>query len=179
MIYAQINNQKIVNTLELNDGSLLPLFANDPNTGIPYDAVIQIDIIFPQPGIGWSYINGIFYPPSVAPPAYPSPEYFQMVVSNAIAFGNSLIVQYAAQNVSLGITQAGKTAAVMNYMNLLTSCLSTGSLYEAINQMNVILADTSDTKTNLAPFVTNNTIYFYLNQIQTYLGIPLTPNPGP
>lgn len=179
MVYAQITNRKIVNIIELEDDSLVNLFKTNPNTGSEYDAILQIDNIFPQPGIGWSYINGIFVSPSPALPVYPSPEYFQMIVANAITFGNSLIVQYAAQNVSMGITQAGKTAAVMNYMGQLTLCLSTGSLYEAMNQMGAIIADTSDTKTSLAPFVSNATVYSYLNQVQAYLGITITPYPGP
>jgi hypothetical protein len=172
MVYAQINNLEVINTVTLDDISLLSLFSNDPNTGNPYDAIIQIDNIFPQPGIGWAYINGNFTPPPPPLPIYPSPEYFQMVVNNAIAYGNQLIVQIASQNVSMGITQYGKTLDVMNYTAQVILCLNTGSLYEAINQINILIADTSSTKTNVAPFITNDNLTSIKYQIQNYLGVP-------
>ena len=78
----------------------------------------------------------------------------------------------------MGITQAGQTLPVMNYMAQLTLCLSTGSLYEALTQIGTMIADTSSTKTSLSPFVTNDILYTYLNLIQTYLGLTLTLNPG-
>ena len=113
------------------------------------------------------------------PPA-PNPT---TLVSNAMTqgmqFGQSLVVQYAAQNVLAGITQAGQTIAVATYLQPLGYLLNSGSLYGAITEINNLIADTSTTKTNLAPFVTNNILYSYLNQIQAWLGLPLTANPGP
>jgi hypothetical protein len=97
---------------------------------------------------------------------------------NAQTFGQGLINQYAAQNIVAGITQAGQTLAVQSYLNLLADMLYTGSLYGAIQVIEQLIADTSSTKTSLSPFVTNTILYTYLNQIQTYLGVALTPNPG-
>ncbi len=64
MIFAQISNQFIVNTIILTDGSLVDLFLNDPSTGTPYDYVLRIDMVYPQPGINWSFDGIQFYPPS-------------------------------------------------------------------------------------------------------------------
>ncbi len=231
MVYAQISNGMVVNTIALDNTSLLPLFQLDPY-GNPYDAILQIDQIYPQPSIGWAFDGMGFYVPSTlaliqnntivsvcqnssnfiaqnatkyqaiidittlnpqptigwtynsdtslsAPPAYPSSEYFQKIVTNAMAFGNQIVVQGATRNIMMGITQAGKTIDVMSYTSQLVSCLVTGSLYAAITQINTMIADTSDTKANLSPFITNSALYSTLNQIQSYLGIPLTPNPGP
>lgn len=65
MIFAQISDQKIVNTIELEDASLLDLFNINPSTGIDFDCIIQIDIIDPLPGIGWTYVNGLFFAPPI------------------------------------------------------------------------------------------------------------------
>lgn len=105
-------------------------------------------------------------------------EQVQLAISNAMQFGTQLLVQYATQNVLAGITQAGKTQSVMDYCHELAHCLITGSLYAAISQITVMIADTGTAKTNLSPFITNNTLYTFMNKIQTYLGLPLTPNPG-
>lgn len=310
MVFAQIMNGQVVNAIALSDTTLLDNFRHDPVSGIPYDYVIQIDYVYPQPGIGWGFDGTAFYrkltlalvmnnvvvsvipnnstflstqamafqavvdittmspQPAIgwlynldgtlsAPPTPGSQAYYQSVVAAAIAFGQSIIVGAAARNISLGITQAGMTAAVMAYTDGLLTSLLTGSLYEAISQIMAMIADTSSAKvgayatgpdgsflggtitftavtlgpignsivltfnglqqvgtvvnawnaanpTNqvtytgsstalpnsatvtlsggvqtLAPFVTNDTLYATLNQIQVYLGITPTPNPGP
>jgi hypothetical protein len=310
MIFAQIMNGQVVNTIVLNNTVLLSDFANDPASGNPYDYIIQIDYVYPQPGIGWGFDGTAFYrnltlalvmnnvvssviqnnstfmatqsmsyqavidvttmnpQPSAgwiynadgslsAPPTPGSQAYYQAIVASAIAFGQTIIVGAAARNISMGITQAGMTAAVMAYTSDLLTSLLTGSLYEAISQLMVMIADTSPAKVGahatgtdgtllsgtitftavnlgvtgnsialtfnglqqvgtvvsawntanpsnqvtytgsstavpesatvnlsggvntLSPFVTNDTLYSTLNQIQTYLDIPLTPNPGP
>lgn len=49
MIYAQIRNELIVNTIILNDADDLHLFTDS------FDYVLQIDQIYPRPGIGWTF----------------------------------------------------------------------------------------------------------------------------
>lgn len=177
MIYAQIRNGVIVNTIDLKDESLLSLFETDQN-GTPYDLIEQVDSIVPQPGIGWTFDNVNWNPPVVIVPQT-TVEMYTALVQNAITFGQSLTVQFATQNVMAGITQAGQTLAVLNYAANLYTYLSTGSLYVALAELETMIADTSSTKTALAPFITNDILYAYMNQIQGYLGMPLTPNPGP
>jgi hypothetical protein len=63
MVFAQISSGQIVNTIILNDMSILNLFMADPTTQIPYDYVLQIDNQYPQPGIGWAFDGIQFYPP--------------------------------------------------------------------------------------------------------------------
>ena len=48
MIFVQIKNGQVQNTITLEDESLVPLFQNDPN-GNPYDFVIKVDGMYPQP----------------------------------------------------------------------------------------------------------------------------------
>ena len=99
-------------------------------------------------------------------------------IGAAMEFGTQMLMQFATQNVMAGITQSGKTQACIDYCHELAHCLITGSLYAAINQINTMIADTSTTKANLSPFITNNVLYVFLNKVQTYLGLPLTANPG-
>jgi hypothetical protein len=57
MIYAQIKDQKIVNIIDLQDITLVPLFLDG------FDDIVRIDLLDPTPGIGWSYVNGTFTAP--------------------------------------------------------------------------------------------------------------------
>ena len=178
MIYAQIRNNIIINTIILDDPSLISLFSIDQN-GNTYDSLVQIDNIVPQPGIGWTFDNVNWNPPTPIPTSQTLVDIYTAVVQNAINFGQALIVQFATQNVMAGITQSGKTQAMLNYCSNLYVCLSSGSLYAAIDGLNTMITDTGSDKTNLSPFITNNILYAYMNQIQAYLKISLTPNPGP
>lgn len=64
MIYGQVKNGIIENTIVLDDSNLINLFSNNLFTGEPYDYVIQLCNHIPQPGIGWSYDGSNF----IAPP---------------------------------------------------------------------------------------------------------------
>lgn len=67
MIFAQIYNGQIQNTIILNNISSVCLFQNDPITEIPYDFVIQIDGMYPRPGIGWQFDGISFSAPILIP----------------------------------------------------------------------------------------------------------------
>lgn len=119
----------------------------------------------------WSTATAATFEPTTA-------QQVSYAIGEAMSFGTAVLNDFATQNVLSGITQAGKTQAVMDYCHELTHCLITGSLYAAIGQINDMIADTTSTKTTLSPFITNNILYTYLNKIQTYLGVTVTPNPG-
>lgn len=63
MIYAQIKDGVIKNTIVLKDDSLLDLFRTDPMTGVSYDSVRLIEHLYPRPGIGWTFDEIMFAPP--------------------------------------------------------------------------------------------------------------------
>jgi hypothetical protein len=95
--------------------------------------------------------------------------YIESVIGSAIAFGSSLVKSFAAQNVLLGITQAGKTNEVRNKMSGVLSALQTGSLYDAIAQAKAI--DEADYDST---FITAPRLLNFVNKLETYLGIPLS-----
>lgn len=95
-------------------------------------------------------------------------------IADAQAFGMQVLIDFATENVLMGITQAGQTIPVNLYLHRLGHYIGTGSLYAAIDEMNTIIADTTTAKTSLYPFVSDARITTYKNRIQTYLGVPLT-----
>lgn len=64
MVFAQIKDQLVVNTIIIDDESMIDLFSNDPVTEQPYDLILRIDYIYPRPGIGWVFDGIIFIPPA-------------------------------------------------------------------------------------------------------------------
>lgn len=91
------------------------------------------------------------------------------VVSSAMTKGQSIIQEFIAENLVLGITQAGKTKEVRQAMAEVTSCLMTGSLYDAIDELRLIPAEAKD-----STFITDVRILSYINKIETYLGLELS-----
>lgn len=91
----------------------------------------------------------------------------------------------AATNIELGITQAGKTVDVLGLIVekhlmpgktkavSLKDCFDTGSLYAALEVLGYIRANPS-TYTGLSPFITDARLLDMINQIETFLGLPLT-----
>lgn len=63
MVFAQIKNGIIKNTIVLDDESQIELFNFDPLTNDPYDEILQINQLYPRPGIGWTYDGIIFIAP--------------------------------------------------------------------------------------------------------------------
>jgi hypothetical protein len=133
----------------------------DPNTEATFS--VSFSTGTPQSN-AYTTINAM--PASVTPPAQTALQIY------------TAAIQFAVANTMAGITQAGQTQAVMNYTADLAQCLSSGSLYAAMTDIEVMIADTSSTKTSLSPFITNAILYSYLNQLQAYLGVTVTPNPG-
>lgn len=64
MVFAQIKNGNVQNTIILDNANLLDLFSIDPITGDPYEYVIQVDLMYPRPGIGWTFDGRIFSAPA-------------------------------------------------------------------------------------------------------------------
>lgn len=91
----------------------------------------------------------------------------KIVVSNAITFGNNLIVEFASENVVMGITQAGKTKDVADYLSDLMRYVQTGSLYEVINEVDRLIA--TGLPVNLAPFITEARLISFKQKILNYL----------
>lgn len=166
MIYAQIKNGIVQNTIVLNDASLESMFEEG------FDALVRVDNLNPEPGIGWAYDGANFSAPLESLPS--AQQLAEQAITNDGNFGQALITQFAATNQLAGISASGKTLAVLSYTANLSQCLYTGSLLAAISIMQGMLVDNSAGKNACSPYITNAIIESYINQIETYLGIPLT-----
>lgn len=93
----------------------------------------------------------------------------QDAVKKAIDFGQKVLVQFSSENIQLGITQAGMTKQVRQVMSEVISALSTGSLYDAIDEAKAIPLESKD-----ATFVTDARLLKYVNMVESYLEIPLS-----
>jgi hypothetical protein len=89
------------------------------------------------------------------------------VLTPAITFGQELVITFAAENIGLGITQAGMTTAVRTATANTVAALQTGSLYDAITAARSIPVESYD-----STFITQARILLFINKIEDYLGIP-------
>jgi hypothetical protein len=156
MTYAQMNNNIIVNTIDVEDSSLIPLFSQG------YDLFMEIDDLTPVPAIGWIYnpVTSSFSPPLTLA---------QTVLADSITCGSQVIFQWNALNTQGDIYDAGQTVAFLSYTNQLYQLLSLGYLSDASDLITTMIADDGSSKTNLAPFLTNDILNSFQSQIQDCL----------
>lgn len=93
-------------------------------------------------------------------------ENVENAVGNAMGFGAKMLREFAAENILLGITQDGKTKSVRRAMSEVISALSTGSLYDAIDELRSIPEESKDLK-----YITNARLLDAVNKIEAYLGL--------
>lgn len=91
----------------------------------------------------------------------------QGVITDAIEFGDRLLVEFAAENVILGINQAGKTSEVLGKLSSVNDAISTGSLYEAVSRIKAVPVGDYD-----STFITIGRLVLFVNKIEAYLGLP-------
>lgn len=91
----------------------------------------------------------------------------QIIVGNAISFGQQLIVEFASENVLMGITQAGKTRDVADYLSNLMRYAQSGSLYEVINEVDRLIAE--GLPSSLEPFITETRMNSFKQKVVDYL----------
>jgi hypothetical protein len=89
------------------------------------------------------------------------------ILSPAISFGQELIITFAAENIGMGITQAGMTTTVRTVTADIVNALTTGSLYDAITAAKAVPEESYD-----PTFVTAARLLTFVNRIEDYLAIP-------
>lgn len=109
----------------------------------------------------------------------------KILIMNALTFGQNLIIEFASENVALGITQSGKTSDVLAIMEekveidsvnkpgvkvSILGTIQSGSLYESIKaiEYHILKAENGDYD-SLAPFITSERLTLFKVKIQTYL----------
>lgn len=100
----------------------------------------------------------------------PEPDYASlgaMAVKRAVEFGQELMIRFAGENVALGITQAGKTKEVADYLADVTRYLQTGSLYEVINEIDSLIL--AGIPSELSPYITQVRMEEFKSKVNNYL----------
>lgn len=150
MNWAIVKAAKVINIVVSNSTPL-------KNSG---ETAINVSNLTPQPHIGWIYLDGHFLPPQAA--AFDPVAYLTDKVKGAITFGNSLIVDYAVQNIMAG-KQTSEVKEILLRLTTLMSMLKSGSLYTALEELDHIQADS---------LITQATIDQFKGKIRSYLGMP-------
>lgn len=105
-------------------------------------------------------------------PSYLANLHVTNIITSAIAFGNQIVINFAAENVLLGITQADKTKDVADYLANVLRYIQSGSLYEVINEISRLEAE--GLPPELSPFITGPRLLSFKNNVEAYLGLPLS-----
>lgn len=129
--------------------------------------VCQVSLPENSPEEHWIHA---LYPYAIRPPSID--EIVLLKIQAAIKFGDAMIVQAASENVLQGISQAGKTKEVSDYLRSIARYLREGSLYAAIDEFNRLIAE--GIPEEIQPFVTESKLNGAKNRVQTYLGLTLT-----
>ena len=85
-------------------------------------------------------------------------------VQGAMNFGQQLLIDFAVENVSMGITQDGMTKTVRQAMSEIMAAIQTGSLYDALDEIDQIPAEAKDGK-----YITDERLAVYKQKIVNYL----------
>lgn len=91
------------------------------------------------------------------------------IVTNAMAFGSKLMEDFIVENVQMGITQDGKSEAVLDAMAPVEAALRTGTLYVALERLKTIPQELKDDK-----YITNERLLVFVNRLEEYLGLELS-----
>lgn len=89
------------------------------------------------------------------------------ILKPAQEFGQSLKNSFASENIGQGITQAGKTKMVADLLRNVDYYLTSGSLYEALSEIDRLTYDSS-----YSPFITSERLRVFKNKIRRYVGLP-------
>lgn len=110
----------------------------------------------------WDGVTEITFSPSLR-------EMISARLNEATVFGQTMILDFAVENVEMGITQAQKTKAVSDYCRGIQRYLQTGSLYAAVEAIQEMI--TAGVPAELAPFVTEARLITYRDRLNAYLGL--------
>jgi hypothetical protein len=139
----------------------VPQVDGEPDVDFVYFPATQDD--------SWTYVPAVEYSWEIvedqeAIDAANAQTALKQAVQGAINFGNQLLVDFAAENIKLGITQDGMTKTVRQNMAEVMSAISTGSLYDAIEEIDAIPAEAKDDK-----YITDERLAVYKQRILDYL----------
>ena len=88
-------------------------------------------------------------------------------ITASIEFGTKILIQFATENVLMGITASGRTIEIVQYLTNLRNYVITGSLYAAVTEIDNLLADPD--LGDYSPFVTEARLNYYKDRLVAFL----------
>lgn len=88
-------------------------------------------------------------------------------INEASVFGRTLILDFAVENVQMGITQANKTREVADYCRKIQRYVESGSLYAAIAEIDDMIS--TGVPGTLSPYVTEARLLIYKQKIEDFI----------
>ena len=156
--YAQITDNKVVGIVTLTDDEYAKIAPK-------YQNVIDITDT-PAVAVGWILSGNKL----TVPPDYDIAAVIQAnVLEPAVAFCERIAKRFTAENIVMGITQAGKTELIGETLRDLSYWTSTGSLYCALGEIQKLKTTFTP---EMSPFITLARLVSFENQIRQYLGLP-------
>lgn len=174
--YAFLKNNAVVAINSVEDDDIRPMI-------LAWEMVIDVEDIVPAPAVGWLLSGNKLVPPT--PPVVDANWIKTNKVVPIKTFVDDLLNTVISENIYMGISQAGKSGAVLNFANKKVDVASAPypvSLWESLTNLtltvtidviNVHLANISEYG-DLAPFITAPRLTTLKNKVQSFLGLPLT-----
>jgi len=134
-------------------------------------AVVSIEGMVPEPGVGWMMSGSKLVPPLGTDE---TEMVCLQVYDPVMAFVRTFQRRFIGENIAWGITQQGKTRAVGELLRDVEYWMNKGSLYEAMQEIEKVraklLADPV-LAASVAPFVTSTRLDAYRLKILQFLGM--------
>lgn len=174
--YALVNNNVVTSTVDLEEDGVREAIKTN-------NLVIDIHDTLPQPAAGYVLSGNTLVP--ATPPVIDATYIKNNKVKPIKAFTDDLIATIIAENIVMGISQAGKSGAVLemavrkvpvasspNPVSLIETFMNL-TLTVSIEVLDYHIANIED-YADLAPFITAPRLTATKNNIQLFLGLPTT-----
>lgn len=155
--YAFVNENVIEKIEDTSEDLIVPQFSK-------YQLIIDLSTQ-PNVQVGWRFVGNKFEP-SLQTLNDPVERIKVLVLKPAKQFALEIEETFVAENIAMGITQAGKTDLVTERLAEVLKHVRNASLYSALSAIENVVIDES-----VAPFITVPRMITFANKIKKYLNI--------
>lgn len=96
-------------------------------------------------------------------------KYVSEIVDQSIRYGRTLVVEFGAENVLMGIQQMGQTNRVRKAMAEVVNALQAGALSDAIYECRQVPVEQMD-----GTFLSPARLLTFINKVEAFMGEPLS-----
>lgn len=157
--YAFVNNNVIEKIEDTSEDLIIPQTSK-------YQIIADLTSHANNPQVGWRFVGNKFEPSEQT--LNDSIERIKvLVLKPAKQFALEIEENFVAENIAMGITQAGKTDLVTERLSEVLKHVRNASLYSALAAIQNVVVDES-----VHPFITAPRMLAFANKIKKFLNIP-------